>query len=45
MDDNGLEVNPTIAKVRYEFYLEKRLQKLWKIGEQIRKKKKAVEKL
>lgn len=45
MDENGFEVNPTIMKVRYEFYCDKRLQKLWKIGEQIRKKKRAVERL
>ena len=31
--------------MRYEFYCDKRLQKLWKIGEQIRKKKRAVERL
>ena len=39
MDENSKPVNPTIAKVRHEFYHEKRLQKLYQIGEVIELKK------
>ena len=39
LDENSKSVNPTIAKVRHEFYHEKRLQKLYQIGEVIELKK------